>query len=226
MTVQRRVILLSGCDERPIGGGMTKATPNQVPGGQDGLAAACAETARRLVAAGDVAQATVYLERAGRLRCLAATGSGSIRDGLPADAGALGVAYANGRETCGQVAGPRGEAPATCLPIRAGGRVVGVLVVHAGLRVDDEALRRARGCADELGDRVAVLGGPPADADARRLLRDLGGLAALEPGSVGPAILDAALAAVPLPSALVAQRAPGHGLRPRWAAGPLAPALA
>ncbi|HSD80792.1 MAG TPA: GGDEF domain-containing protein [Solirubrobacteraceae bacterium] len=203
------------------------AISHRVPEGRDGLGAACREAVRRLMAAvPDADGVAVYLERGGRLRCVAAAGTSPVHDGVPPAAGALGVAYRTGREALGHVAGPTGDdEPAACLPVRAGGDIVGVLALRAPVPVAEATLRHARACAVEVGGRVAVAGGPPPEAPSRRLLRHLGRMTAIEPAHLGPEILQAALEALPLESALVAQRMPGQGLRPRWATGPLAGAL-
>jgi diguanylate cyclase (GGDEF)-like protein len=203
------------------------ATSHRLPEGRDALSAACRDVAQRLMAAvPDGEGVAVYLERGGRLRCVAATGATPVHDGVPPAAGALGVAYRTGREAMGHVAGPRGDdGPAACLPVRAGGDIVGVLALRAPIPVGDTALAHARACAVEVGLRVAGMGGPPPEPASRRLLRHLGRMSAIEPGQLGPEILQAALEAVPLESALVAQRTPGQGLSPRWATGPLAEAL-
>jgi diguanylate cyclase (GGDEF)-like protein len=188
---------------------------------------ACRDVAQRLMAAVAGAEGVaVYLERGGRLRCVAATGASPVHDGVPPAAGALGEAYRTGREAMGHVAGPRGDdEPAACLPVRAAGDMVGVLALRASVPVGAAALEEARAAALEVGRRVAGVGGPPPEPASRRLLRHLGRMSAIDPVHLGPEILQAALEAVPLESALVAQRTPSQGLRPRWATGPLAEVL-
>ena len=205
-------------------------TSHGVPEGRDALAAACRDVAQRLMAAVVGAEGVaVYLERGGRLRCVAATGSSPVHDGVPPAAGALGVAYRTGREAVGHMAGPRGDdEPAACLPVRAGGDIVGVLALRGRwgpAPVGAAALGEARAAALEVGRRVAGVGGPPPEPASRRLLRHLGRMSAIDPAGLGPEILQAALEAVPLESAVVAQRTATQGLRPRWATGPLAEAL-
>jgi diguanylate cyclase (GGDEF)-like protein len=50
-------------------------------------------------------------------------------------------------------------------------------------------------------------------------------MSAIEPAHLGQEILQAAVEALPLESAVVAHRTPGQGLRPRWATGPLGDVL-
>jgi diguanylate cyclase (GGDEF)-like protein len=191
---------------------------------------ACLDVAERLAGAGGPGTAVaVLLERGGRLRCAAAAGAAEVRDRLPLDGGAPGRALATGRDAAGRPGEgsvlPPG-APETALPVVVAGRVAGAVVVGGDAPAAAALLAEARACAAALGQRLAAAGSPP-ESPARRLLRDLARLSALEtPAEIGAAVLDAALAVTPLDSALLAVPGDDGALRPRWATGPLADVLA
>src|SRR3954447_13110899 len=88
--------------------------------------------ADRLAASRDLLP-SVWIERGGRLRCVAGTGDWPGRDGIPPRAGVLGAPFARGVETFARAgaprhgaAGGRGVVAEACLPVRSGGCVVGV----------------------------------------------------------------------------------------------------
>jgi diguanylate cyclase (GGDEF)-like protein len=190
---------------------------------------ACLDVAERLAAAGGAGTAVaVLLEHGGRLRCAAVAGAAQVRDNLPCDAGAPGRALATARDAAGRPGEgsvlPPG-APETALPVVTGGRVASVVVVGGAAPAGAALLAEARACAAALGSRLAAAPAP-AETPARRLLRDLARLSALEaPAEIGAAVLDAALVVTPLDSALLAVRGRDGALRPRWATGPLAGVL-
>jgi hypothetical protein len=90
----------------------------------------------------------VYLQRGGRLRCVAAGGRWHVRDGLETTSGAIGRAFTTEAET---VTGSEAR-----LPVTVGGRTVGVLDVasRAPLRSDD--LELLRYCAAALASRSSA----------------------------------------------------------------------
>jgi diguanylate cyclase (GGDEF)-like protein len=114
-----------------------------------------------------------------------------------------------------------------CIPLRCGGRVVGVLDVKLRRPVEGPDVDAVREAAGRLSARIDRLGGPPPESAAQRLLRHVAQLAALEDGDdIARAVLAAALDLTELDSAmLVHWSAEGH-LEPCTAAGPLAERLA
>jgi diguanylate cyclase (GGDEF)-like protein len=138
--------------------------------------------------------AAVYLERGERLRCVAHRGQEELADGIRPGAGAVGRAFETGAEVAG-------AATDACLPVKAGGRTIGVLSVESAGPLDLEQLRH---CAAALGARIAALGGPPAPTATERLLRHIAAIAGLEdPDAIGEALVDAALDLVALESAVL-----------------------
>jgi len=156
---------------------------------------------------------SIWLERGGRLRCVAGTGDRPGRAGVSPTAGAVGAAFtADVHTVVPEDSGRRDDAgPAVgeaCFPIRSDGCVVGVLEVRfAGpLRSDD--LDRVRRTAAGLGDDIAALGGPPAESDAQRMLHHLTSLSALEdPAAIASAVLSAAIDLMGLESAALVRPA-------------------
>jgi diguanylate cyclase (GGDEF)-like protein len=142
--------------------------------------------------------------------------------------GASGVVGAGGPVAPGGVAeasDATSAAASACLPILAAGRPAGVLEVrsHEPLTTDD--LDRLRACAAALGRRVEGHPETPADECARRLLRHMVDMAALDDGhAIAGALLGAALDLVALQSAVLV-RISSAGARPTTAIGPLADVL-
>jgi diguanylate cyclase (GGDEF)-like protein len=184
----------------------------------------------------------VYLARGGRLRCEAHAGPWRAQDGVPPSAGALGRAYRTGDEVLATdpapgsaaISQPDGAVPAgaaavraeVCVPVRCGGDLAGVLHIASSRALDDEDLHRARATAKALGERIAVLGGPPAELPARRLLRHVARLSALEdPDEIGRVVLSAALDVTEMDSAMLVRRDSLGHLEPTRATGPLAELL-
>lgn len=183
----------------------------------------------------------VYLARGGRLRCEAQGGPWRAQDGVPPSAGALGRAYRTGDEVlavdpAAGTAAERlsGEAATgatpiraeACIPVRCAGDLAGVLHIASSRPLDEEDLRRVRETARALGERIAVLGGPPAELPARRLLRHVARLSALEdPDEIGRVVLSAALDVTEMDSAMLVRRDSLGRLEATRATGPLAELL-
>ncbi len=194
---------------------------------QDACGAAC----DALVAGDPGLMPSVYLERGGRLRCLGVRGYWQIRDGMSPAAGVTGRTFRTGRETLIQdvrqapdylEAGHDVQAE-LCVPVRWGGRVVGVLNVEArrplsGLQID--AIRRA---ATALGARIDELGGPPPETPAQLVVRRSLRLAQLfDVAEIEFETVDAALDLAPLRSAALARVRGDGSFETRAALGPLA----
>ena len=184
----------------------------------------------------------VYLARSGRLRRVASSGQWVAEDGIPPATGAVGRAYRTGSEVveggaadgagtevaeAGAEGGDGSDVPAwtACLPILVAGRSAGVLEVRSTQRLAAEDLEHARGCAAALGRQIETHPDAPADDGARRLLRHMVDMGALEDAhAIAGALLGAALDVVPLQSAVLVRTTPA-GARPTTAIGPLADAL-
>jgi diguanylate cyclase (GGDEF)-like protein len=184
----------------------------------------------------------VYLARGGRLRCEAQGGPWRAQDGVPPSAGALGRAYRTGDEVlavdpvAATAATPEQDGAAAtgatpmraeaCVPVRCAGDLAGVLHIASSRPLEEEDLRRARETARALGERIAVLGGPPAELPARRLLRHVARLSALEdPAEIGRVVLSAALDVTDMDSAMLVRRDSLGHLEATCATGPLAELL-
>jgi diguanylate cyclase (GGDEF)-like protein len=176
---------------------------------------------------------SVYFDRGGRLRCAALRGYWQARDGIHSDTGVIGRTYRTGTETvAGEVAfsadyveAAPGVLTEACLPVRAGGRTIGVLNVESREPLRDGDLDHLRECAAALGRRIEALGGLPSESAAQRLLRHVARLAALHDGdAIAEALVDAALDLVPLGSAVLV-RSTAAGLTPVCATGPLGAVL-
>ncbi|MEN3285285.1 MAG: hypothetical protein V7607_6425 [Solirubrobacteraceae bacterium] len=184
----------------------------------------------------------VYLARAGRLRRVASIGQWLVSDGVLPATGAVGRAYRTGSEVVETAAaggdgseaieaavagGVRGDVVVStrCLPILAGGRSVGVLEVGSTEPLANDDLELLHACAAALGRRIETHPDRPADDGARRLLRHMVDMAALEDGhAIAGALLGAALDLAPLQSAVLV-RTTSAGARPTTAIGPLAEVL-
>src|SRR3954454_14389573 len=144
------------------------------PGGARAEVGAVSQTVADRLAASREVRPSVWLERGGRLRCVASTGEGPVRDGISPTAGVIGATFTSGVESVvpdaaaahrGATSRPRLVAQA-CVPIRAEGLVVGVLDAKCSRQLCAGDLERLRDAADELGRAVAEGGGPPAAAPA------------------------------------------------------------
>src|SRR5918998_3924937 len=119
--------------DRPSGsvasGGATVASG----GATARVGAACKAVVDRLAAADPCLIPIVWLERGGRLRCMAVSGVWHARDGIPTTAGAVGRAFTSGRRV---ITGAEGDGTTSggadvriCEPVRSDGTVIGVLDV-------------------------------------------------------------------------------------------------
>jgi diguanylate cyclase (GGDEF)-like protein len=116
-------------------------------------------------------------------------------------------------------------ATTACMPIVAAGRTVGVLEVGSKGSFTPDDVEHLRACAAALGRRIEAHSDLPAEDGARRLLRHLVDMAALEDGhAIAGALLGAALDLVALESAVLV-RTTTAGARPTTAVGPLAEIL-
>jgi diguanylate cyclase (GGDEF)-like protein len=141
----------------------------------------------------------------------------------------VGRAYSEGSEVVGAAATGGTACPApsdavawiACLPILAAGRTAGVLEVGSTGPLTTEDVERARRHAEVLGRRIEAHADEPADAGARRLLRHLVDMAALEDEhAIAGVLLGAALELVPLQSGVLV-RTTSDEATPAAATGPL-----
>jgi diguanylate cyclase (GGDEF)-like protein len=178
---------------------------------------------------------SVYLEQGGRLRCQAVRGYWQIYDGMPATAGVIGRAFRTGTVTDVADVASNAEFLASvpsvvaqvCVPLSAGGGVVGVVNAESPTPLGETARRELERCAAVLGRRIEELGGPEATVSpAQRLARAVARLAALEdPEDVVRETVAAARALAGFESGLLALDG-GHGaLYAHHAEGPFAVVL-
>jgi diguanylate cyclase (GGDEF)-like protein len=167
----------------------------------------------------------IHLARGGRLRCVASSGRWLVEDGIPPTAGAAGRAFRTGSEVVGAAAPAGGNATLACMPLVAAGRIVGVLELAGNRPLDPGDFERARECAVALGRRIEIEPETRTDDGARRLLRHMVDMAALQDAhAIAGALLGAALDLTPLHSAVLV-RTTAAGPRPASAIGPLADVL-
>ncbi len=131
------------------------------------------------LAANPAFKPSVYLERGGRLRCIAARTYLQVFDGMPPSAGVIGRTFRTGEvflepdvtacEDYLEISpGVRAEA---CAPVRAAGVVIGAVNVEslAPLSAADAALIER--VAEMLGASLEALGGGLTETPAQRLVR-------------------------------------------------------
>jgi hypothetical protein len=176
---------------------------------------ACEATADHLARRGLLP--AIYLGQGGVLRCQAARGFWQVRDGVPADAGDVGRAFASGErvvaEDVASVPGVQGRA---CLPLGA----VGVLAADSLVPLDAATLAELEAAAAALSARLDDVGALGAASPAQRLARTAARLACTDdPAEAVRETLAAALELSGCESGLIAL-ANGYGeLYPRLAEG-------
>jgi diguanylate cyclase (GGDEF)-like protein len=163
---------------------------------------------------------SIWLERAGRLRCQAIRGYWQTRDGLPPDSGLVGRTFRTGEPSVELDA--RGSADyleaapdvisEVCVPIRLGDRVVGCLNVETVTPAAPELAGELAWCADRYAERLAEFGGPPRSSPAERLIVHAVALAGLtDPREIERQVIEAACDVSGMESALLLTRGL-HGL--------------
>lgn len=122
---------------------------------------------------------SVYLERGGRLRCLAARTYRQVFDGIPPGVGLIGRTFVAGEPSlvC-DVTGSEayleitpGVVAEIAVPLVVSGRVVGVLNVESVEPLAEGDVATVRRCAEALEERLDELGGGLRETPAQRLLR-------------------------------------------------------
>ena len=176
---------------------------------------------------------SVYLERGGRLRCLAVAGYWQIFDGIPPGAGVIGTTYVTGEPTLiaetaasddylEAVSDVRSE---VCVPVVVNARCVGALNVESEAELGPDTLTLLTSCSKALASAIERMGGMPPETRAERLARHVAELAALtDAQAVLEAGLDSACDVVGMESAMIALAGDGsYSLAAR--SGPHGPAL-
>ncbi len=178
---------------------------------------------------------SVYIERGGRLRCQALLGYRHLLDGFPPWTGVIGRTFATEtptilqdvREDESYLQAHEGTLGEVCIPVRAGGRTVGVVNLEAPRPMTDPELASVHHAARALGAWITKAGGVPPESASARLVRHSIALAGEQDlPSVGGAILAAAIDVTPLNSAMLLVRASlRDGFAPEAVSGPLAAVL-
>jgi diguanylate cyclase (GGDEF)-like protein len=175
---------------------------------------------------------SVYLERAGRLRCQAQRGLWQVLDGMVPSAGITGRTFRTGvehhledvRQADDYLEAIPGVVAEHCVPLVADGVVVGALNVESLVPLSEAVLEEVRACARLLGDRLVDLQPEQSRVPLRRLAETAASLAAVEDADrTVEAVLRAATDLSGMDSALLVMHDDSD--RPRSATGPLAAAL-
>jgi len=177
---------------------------------------------------------SIYLLRAGRLRCQAVARYWQVLDGLPPGAGVIGATFESGRPMVVSDTTRSGqylEAVPTvcsevCVPVRLGGDVIGAINVESERILDTaELAAQLERCAVRLSARIAQLGGLPRELRPERLARHAARLAGLvHADAIQDLVRDAARDVAEMESATIALRR-GDGRYSISGAGPQARAL-
>jgi hypothetical protein len=122
---------------------------------------------------------SLYLERHGRLRCIAQRGLWQVLDGLSPAAGITGRTWAENEavvvervaEAPDYLEAIPGVVAEICVPIVIGERAVGSLNVESLSPLPADTLARLRTCAQLLARRLAVVGHRPSESAWQRTAR-------------------------------------------------------
>jgi diguanylate cyclase (GGDEF)-like protein len=122
---------------------------------------------------------SVYVERAGRLRCVAQRGYSQIFDGIPPASGVLGRGFTTGRTVVVRSVGEVEDyiavvpevAAGVCAPILVAGRTAGVVSVESLTPLSDDDIATVEQVAAQLARRFAELSPDAAESPAERLAR-------------------------------------------------------
>jgi diguanylate cyclase (GGDEF)-like protein len=176
---------------------------------------------------------SLYLERNGRLRCVAQRGLWQVLDGLAPDRGITGRAWASGQAIVVDDVASSGEYMAAipgivaeiCVPIKVEGSVVGALNIDSLSRLPSGALGMLEACASLLSARIESLGWRHHESPWQRAVHESLAISQLATNDDAPAqILGALLAASRMDSAALVLAEGGHP-EVTAATGPLAASL-
>jgi diguanylate cyclase (GGDEF)-like protein len=177
---------------------------------------------------------SVYLEQGGRLRCYAQRGYWQVLDGIPCDLGVIGRTFRTGRTV--EVSDARQEeqflfaAPdlrqQISVPIRYARHVAGTLNVESDSPLPTGTRHLLEEAAAAFEDRLAELGGPPAESIAQLVARLATAMTELdrEP-DIRRTVLDAAIQVAGMPTAAIVEPDEDGRARVVSASGPLRGAL-
>lgn len=154
---------------------------------------------------------SIYVERAGSLRCLSRRGQWIVHDGMAPGVGITGTAFARGEEMWvpdvrvdptyrAAIPGVRSE---YCVPVRRAGRTIGVLNVESFTELSPAAREHTREAARLIEQRLTALGPHKTrDTAMRELTRHAPAIAGAEDrGALAERAVDAAVAVSGLSSA-------------------------
>ncbi|MGD9998663.1 MAG: diguanylate cyclase [Ilumatobacteraceae bacterium] len=195
--------------------------------------AGCAEVCCDALVRAGVALPSVYIDRAGRLRCYASRGYWQVLDGFPPEFGVIAATVRTGTphfvrtEECDIYleAAPSVVAE-ICVPVFHDGVVVGAVNVESTTSLGQEQFDLVATLASVLSERISELGGVDEPSGWRLLADQVARLGQLVDSTeiVGCA-LDTATRLTSASSALLANRSGRGGLAPLTATGPLGTAL-
>jgi diguanylate cyclase (GGDEF)-like protein len=163
---------------------------------------------------------SIWLERAGRLRCQAVRGYWQVRDGLLPSSGLIGRTFRTGepaieldvRATSDYLEAAPDVVSELCVPIRLGTRIVGCLNVESASRPTPELADELVWCAEAYATCLARIGGPPGSSPAERLVVHAVRLAGLiDPREIERQVIEAACDVSGMESALLLVRDPVLG---------------
>ena len=131
---------------------------------------------------------SVYLDQGGRLRCQAARGYWMVFDGFTPDSGVVGTTFRNGttthiadvRKSTDYVSLVHAVKAETCVPLKMGDRVVGVLNAESTTPMGETPTRELERAAALLSRRLVDLGPLDRATPGQRLARATARFAQLE----------------------------------------------
>lgn len=176
---------------------------------------------------------SLYIERGGRLRCLAMRGYWQVHDGIPPDTGVIGTAFQSqepiqtdpGSSEDYIEAAPDVEYE-VAVPLWSSGRVIGVLNVESSSWLPADCVDVLSDCGQRFLVRVEELGGWPPDSRSTRLARHVTVLSQLtEVDEIQSQTLKAATEVASMSSAFIIETDPDDEPHVAASAGPLAPAF-
>jgi diguanylate cyclase (GGDEF)-like protein len=195
--------------------------------------AGCAEVCcEELVLAG-LTLPSVYFDRAGRLRCYAASGYWQVLDGFPPEFGVIAATVRTGTPHFVDTADCDvylQAAPSVvseiCVPVFHDGQVIGAVNVESTTPYGQEEFDLVVAFAAALGERINELGGIEAPTGWRLLAAQVARLGQLvESAEIVQCALDTATRLTSASSALLANRSGRGGLAPLTATGALSDVL-
>ena len=177
---------------------------------------------------------SLYIERGGRLRCLAMHGYWQVHDGFPPSAGVIGATFSAGRpiqthpeDSADYIQAAPDVEFEIAVPLHTAGRVIGVLNVESPTPLPGDCADLLSDCGRRFVARVEALGGLPPESPAQRLARHVTRLAQLDDAEqIEQETLAAATDLVAMSSAFVARFDVTGAPRVVASCGPLAAAFA